>query len=101
MKRKEEIEKASVDYQMSKHPMAIGGDEFADTIYKVNVNPSFIAGAEWADQHPKGLWDSEKFIEKACEYIYSHAHVTTFLDIRLEKGSITEFVDNFRKAMEE
>lgn len=52
MTREKEIEQASVDYQMSKNPMAIGGDAFADMIYKMNINPSFIAGAEWADEHP-------------------------------------------------
>lgn len=46
-------------------------------------------------------WKERQMIEKACEYIYSHAHVTTFGDIRLKKCSITEFIDNFRKAMEE
>jgi hypothetical protein len=47
--RKEEIEKASVEYQMEKMPMAIGGAAFDDMIYRMNINPSFIAGAEWAD----------------------------------------------------
>ena len=42
------IEQASVDYQMSKCPMAIGGSAFDDMIYRVNINPSFIAGVEWA-----------------------------------------------------
>lgn len=50
MTRKEEIRKASIDYQMSKMPMAIGGDAFADMIESANVNQSFIAGAEWADK---------------------------------------------------
>jgi len=50
MTRKEEIRKASIDYQMSKMPMAIGGDAFTDMIESANVNPSFIAGAEWADK---------------------------------------------------
>jgi hypothetical protein len=50
--RHEEIERASVEYQMQKNPMAIGGDMFDDMIYRMNINPSFIAGAEWADTHP-------------------------------------------------
>lgn len=50
MTREEEIRKASIDYQMSKMPKAMGGDAFADMIESVNVNPSFIAGAEWADK---------------------------------------------------
>lgn len=52
MKREEEREQASINYQMSKYPMAIGGDAFADMIHKMNINPSFIAGAEWADNNP-------------------------------------------------
>ena len=95
MTRKEEIEKASVDYQMSKHPMAIGGDAFADTIYKVNTNPSFIAGAEWADQHQKGLWDSEKFIDKACEWLEP-----VFKNLAgYNCGG--DLINDFRRAMEE
>lgn len=46
--KSKKIEQASVDYQMSKHPMAIGGSVFDDMIYIVNINYSFIAGAEWA-----------------------------------------------------
>ena len=42
-----DIEKASVDYQMSTHPMAIGGDAFDDMVYRMNINPAFISGAEW------------------------------------------------------
>lgn len=42
-----DIEKASVDYQMSTHPKAIGGDAFGDMVYRMNINPSFISGAEW------------------------------------------------------
>lgn len=42
-----DIEKASVDYQMSTRPMAIGGDAFGDMVYRMNINPSFISGAEW------------------------------------------------------
>ena len=42
-----DIEKASVNYQMSTRPIAIGGDAFDDMIYRMNINPSFISGAEW------------------------------------------------------
>ena len=50
---REDIEKASVEHQMSQRPMAIGGDAFADMVYKMNINPSFIAGAEWISNN---LW---------------------------------------------
>lgn len=42
-----DIEQASVDYQISKNPVAIGGYAFEDMVYKMNINRSFIAGAEW------------------------------------------------------
>lgn len=44
---RKEIEKASVEYQMATHPMAIGGSALSDMVYKMNINPSFVAGAEW------------------------------------------------------
>ena len=50
-----DIEKASVDYQMSTRPMAIGGDAFGDMVYRMNINPSFISGAEWVLNN---LWKS-------------------------------------------
>lgn len=94
MTRKEEIEKASVDYQMSKHPMAIGGDGFADTIYKVNINPSFIAGAEWADQHPReGFWNSKKVIE----WIALHAELYGGFN----QCKLNSMCEDLIKAMEE
>ena len=51
MNREKQIEKASVEYQIQNKPMAIGGDAFADMVYKMNINPSFIAGANWADKN--------------------------------------------------
>lgn len=42
-----DIEQASVDYQISKNPVAIGWYAFEDMVYKMNINRSFIAGAEW------------------------------------------------------
>lgn len=46
----EEIREASIDYQLSTNPRAIGGDAFADFAREMNVNPSFIAGAKWAEK---------------------------------------------------
>lgn len=62
MTRKEQIEEASIGYQISTRPMAIGGDVFAEEIRRMNLNPSFIKGAEWADENP-----DEKMIAK---YLY-------------------------------
>ena len=47
MTRKEEIEKASIEYQMSISPVAIGGAAFADEVEIFNINSSFVAGANW------------------------------------------------------
>lgn len=49
MIRKEERIEASIDYQMSTNPKALGGAAYEDMIRKMNVNHSFVAGAEWAD----------------------------------------------------
>lgn len=52
MTREEQIREASIDYQMSTSPRVIGGDAFAELARKMNVNPSFIAGAIWSDNNP-------------------------------------------------
>jgi hypothetical protein len=50
MTREEQIRQASIDYQLSTNPRAIGGDAFADMAREMNVNPSFIAGVKWAEK---------------------------------------------------
>lgn len=42
-------------------------------------------------------WKEQQMID----YIYNHAHVTTFGDIRLEKCSVAQFIEDFKKAVEE
>ena len=69
MDREKQIEEASVEYQIQKRPMAIGGDAFGDMVYRMNINPSFVAGATWSDEHPKkGLIN----IDDVCEWIDEH-----------------------------
>ncbi|MBP5723376.1 MAG: hypothetical protein J6X18_07365 [Bacteroidales bacterium] len=58
MNNKEIIE-ASIEYQMSKNPMCIGGDVFAEEARMMNINTSFIAGAEWM---------KERLIEEAATW---------------------------------
>lgn len=97
MTRKEETRKASIEYQMGTKPQALGGDAFADLIERCNVNPSFIAGAEWADK---------TMLERACKFIEENAYkygVVKFVndnkatfDFRTDK-----FIESLRKAMEE
>lgn len=81
MTRDEQIREASIDYQLSTDPRAIGGDAFADMAREMNVNPSFIAGAIWADNNPSPAEDirpiplTEEFFEKNgirkvdCDYL--------------------------------
>lgn len=94
MKRDKEIEKASVEYQMSKNPMALGGDVFEDMVYKANINPSFIAGAKWADK---------TMIDKACEWLNTHREsgFTGYSGQGACFFNKDKMLDSFRKAMEE
>ncbi len=88
MKRDKEIEKASVEYQMSKNPMALGGDTFEDMVYRANINPSFIAGAKWADK---------TIIDKICKFIESNVR-------EYHKSGVfhvAEFIKDLRKYVEE
>ena len=50
MTREEQTREASIDYQLSTDPRAIGGDAFVDFAREMNVNPSFISGAKWAEK---------------------------------------------------
>ena len=58
MTREEQIKAASAAYTRAKWPMAIGGDRFKDMIDSININPAFIAGAEWADANQPNPWIS-------------------------------------------
>ncbi len=74
MTRKEEREQASVDYQISTRPVAIGGYAFGDMVYRMNINHSFIAGAEWADSHAWKPADGDDLpeIDKEVVVLYQH-----------------------------
>ena len=88
---KKEIEKASVKYQMATCPMAIGGDAFADLVYKCNINPAFIAGAEWA---------IDKVIEGAYEWLRENAGKYSSIE-NCEDDDGVEFVFHKRKLVED
>lgn len=104
MTRKEEREQASVEYQMSKRPMALGGDAFADMVYKININPSFIAGAEWADEHPReGLISINKVVDwlrdnfhsyEIADTGYGHIESLNFMDMGM---MIEDFLETMKK----
>ena len=65
MTREEQIKEASIDYQLSTDPRAIGGDAFADMAREMNVNPSFIAGVKWAEK---------EFANKVKKYSISYKY---------------------------
>lgn len=90
MTREEEIRQASIDYQLSTNPRAIGGDAFADFARKMNVNSSFIAGAKWADK---------TMVENACEWLEEFT-IDYVNDTKLGFYK-KEFIEDFKKAMEE
>lgn len=97
MTRKEEIRKASIDFQVSVLPRAIGGGIFADLIERCNVNPSFIAGAEWSDR---------TILERICTFIeenaYKYGKVKYVNDNKATFDFRTkEFIESLRKAMED
>lgn len=85
MTREEQIREASIDYQLSTNPRAIGGDAFADFAREMNVNPSFIAGAKWADK---------TMIDKACEWIED-----TYPNYIWSNTLSTKISEDFKKAM--
>ena len=41
----------SIEWQKANHPMAIGGDAFADTVDSFNVNPAYVAGYKEAEKY--------------------------------------------------
>lgn len=73
MTRDEEIRQASIAYTQVNNPVCIGGDNFKEMIDALNVNPAFIAGAEWADQHQPSPWisveESLPWGYLACEWV--------------------------------
>lgn len=97
MTREEEIREASIDYQLSNDPRAMGGDAFADMAREMNVNPSFIAGAKWADK---------TMIDKACELYREELRQFNNLLSHLNSDyaglvDVEKSYKDFKKAMEE
>lgn len=88
MTREEQIREASIDYQLSTNPRAIGGDAFADMTREMNLNPSFIAGAKWADS---------SIVEKVMEWLSLNAEFYGGFN----GGKLNEMVCKLKKAMEE
>ena len=95
MTRKEERIEASIDYQMSTNPTALGGAAFEDMIRKMNVNHSFVAGAEWADK---------TMLDRVCNWLKENMCFTTALAhgmVCYQCAAIECFISDLRKAIEE
>lgn len=95
--RKEEIINAGIDYTMSTCPVCMGGAKFEEQIRQYNRNSSFEAGAMWA---------KEELIKEACEWLNDNLfEVITGIDdtsvMSFENIGLNEFIENFKKAMEE
>lgn len=93
MTRKEEIRNASVDYNEKVGKLLVmGGDNILseEEYLEFNKNPSFIAGAEWADR---------TMIDRVCEWLKENA----YFSVNEYTGSINEekLVNDLRKVMEE
>lgn len=90
MKREEQIKAASVAYARVNCPMAIGGDKFKNMIDSINVNPAFIAGAEWADANQPNPWISveDKLPEIGTVILEAYTIVVELQGVRHEDESI-------------
>lgn len=94
---KEQIIDAGINYTMSTHPVCMGGAAFEDKIRLCNRNPLFEVGAEWA---------KEELIKEACEWLNNNLfEVITGIDdtsvISIENIGLNEFIEAFKKALEE
>lgn len=94
---KEQIINAGIDYTMSTCPVCIGGAALEDKVRQFNRNPSFEAGATWA---------KEKLIKEVCEWLNNNLfEVITGIDdtsvISIENIGLNEFIEAFKKALEE
>ena len=95
MTREEEIKKAEVEYFNETY------FDGCDYVGEVAKTAAFIAGAKWADEHPK---EGMVSIDKACAWLNDtmdyldcgdYDRLTHYAD------TIEEMIDDFRKAMEE
>ena len=85
--KKGEIIEASIDYQLSKNPMCIGGDAFAEEARMMNINTSFIAGAEWM---------KERLIDESATWWKDYLSSPIEFGCRLET-----IIENYKKYLKE
>ena len=62
----------SIEWQKSNHPMAIGGDTFADMVDSFNVNPAFVAGYKEAEKDLALTWEDVKKIVTIADSMLTH-----------------------------
>ena len=90
MTREEQIEKAEIEYF---NKTSFDGCDYVGEVAKT---AAFIAGAKWADEHPKeGLVS----IDKVCKWLGNRDVMEKILHCRT--SLIDDYVKAFRKAMEE
>ncbi len=93
----QQIIDAGIDYTMANCPVCMGGAAFTDKIRQFNRNPSFEAGAILA---------KETLIKEVCEWLNNNLfEVVAGIDdvsvMSIENISLIEFVENFKKAINE
>ena len=101
----QQIIDAGINYTMSTRPVCMGGGAFEDKIRQYNRNPLFEVGATWA---------KENLIKEACEWLKKTLYIHTEFDTDIVWGttdvtewvtsdhdSVNEFIEAFKKAMEE
>ena len=93
----QQIIDAGIDYTMQRQPVCIGALVSKDSIRQMHRNPSFEAGAEWA---------KENLMEEVCEWLdYNLFEVITGINgisvMSYEDISLKEFIENFKKAIDE
>lgn len=94
MSRDEEIKKAEIKY--SDDTLFDG----CDYVGQYAKQEAFIAGAKWADEHPKPeIVNKEEFIEKACNWLSDNKD-NYIIDIEGETLIDDQIIIDFRKAME-
>ena len=95
-----DIEKVSVTYQISTRSMAIGGDTFDDIVYRMNINPSFIAGAEhilnniWKPADGEDLPEIDREVIALTtngKVVFAHRPKESWVGKNIETGEVTTY----------
>lgn len=91
MTREEEIRQASLEYTLKNRPRPIGVSAFSEMVYEMNRNHAFEEGVKWADK---------TMIEKACRWLSLNMTDITYIGMNGDLYK-PEFIQNFKRAMEE